>query len=136
MPTGWRYWSITAARSWSSTRQDPDGAGVLDVLPADDAGLPQVDPVGPDVPDHAVVDQLGLEHRPGLDQVVQRPVARPRGIDAGPAHGSETAASRGRSTSTSRLSRCRSTAAATSPANSGWARFGRDRSSGWAWVET
>ena len=27
-------------------------------------------------------------------------------------------------------------AAATRPANSGWGRVGRDRSSGWAWVET
>ncbi|GEA83027.1 hypothetical protein GCM10009774_28140 [Cellulomonas gelida] len=77
--------------------------------------LTQVDAVAREVPDTAVVDDLVLE-----DLVPRRDV--PDGL-VGP-------------DAARQLSSCRASAAATRPANSGWARFGRDLNSGCACVET
>jgi hypothetical protein len=98
-------------------------AGGAQLVPPDDERRPPA------------VELLRGVDRPLLGAVRQPAVRLP----AGPGHTSSSSVSdRRRAASPTGISSSfwRATAAPTSPANIGCARVGRDRSSGWAWVET
>ena len=84
--------------------------------------------LAPHVPHATVEDDLRVEHLDRVRLVGEQGLSRGR---AGLAHASAVASSSNR-----RLASCRSIAALTSPANSGCAWLGRERSSGCACVAT
>ena len=107
-------------------REDGDRARVVQVLPAHDTGLAEVEGVADDVPDHPVEQLFAAVDRSLRERVAQLAV----GLRT------HALAAAWTSTSTSRSARCRASAAPTRPANSGWAASGRERNSGCAWVPT
>ena len=101
----------SGTRSCVVQGQHPDGARVLDELAGDGAGLAEVDVVAHDVPDHAVAGDRRTPSTGLRPTCVGEPVAHARTA----ARRRPAPASRCRSTSTSRLARCASTAACDQP---------------------
>ena len=123
------------ARPGSSLVERDDGhrAGVADVLAGDLAGLTEVDALAARRPRPCrACDRAGCDDAALVE----------RSSSGGPPAAGRPAASRGRvdaralDLDEARRRAAASIAAPTSPANSGWARCGRDLNSGWACVET
>ncbi len=103
--------------------QHGDGTCVPHVLAVEAHPVGEVHGVAHQVPHHAAVQHLSVDHLAVVWLIAQF-VHDSSSVGAGWTG----------STSSRRVARCASSAAPIRPANSGWARVGRDFISGWAWV--